>query len=311
VAPRIAATVLSGSGTDTSSWAYGASSLSSTRTAGRPEAARLPGEMPCYGLRGRSTAYQATCAVLNVTSAWNVRPHFSMTRRDARCAAAVTLMIRASGVCDQPNRIAERAPSVASPRPQYSGASSKPTSHLSGPGQSASRLRPIRPAHWPVCLSSCGLAHALVRVGRVDYPGPGRAQATRVQGPGHPLVEAGDDLFPALLGDVGKQGGGAFGGTGKNFLGHRGSCSRVERPTEVVRVGEDPAGQVAGPGGPATAAGRAGFPEGRDVAADSAVSALPDGAGGPRWSSGAPSFASRPRPPQGCLPGWPRTGGAC
>src|ERR1700722_16504590 len=35
VAPRIAATVLSGSGTDTSSWAYGASSVSSTRTAGR------------------------------------------------------------------------------------------------------------------------------------------------------------------------------------------------------------------------------------------------------------------------------------
>jgi hypothetical protein len=43
-------------------------------------------------------AYQTTCAVLNITSAWNVRPHFSMTRRDARCPAAVTLMILASGV---------------------------------------------------------------------------------------------------------------------------------------------------------------------------------------------------------------------
>ena len=32
---------------------------------------------------------------------------------------------------------------------------------------------------------------------------------------------------------------------------------------EVVRVGEDPAGQVAGPGGPGTAGG-AGFPEGKD-----------------------------------------------
>src|SRR5689334_13820769 len=73
---------------------------------------------------GRSMAYQATCAPLNVTSAWNVRPHFSMTRRDAWCPAAVALMIRASGVCAQPNRIASRAPSVASPRPQYSGASS-------------------------------------------------------------------------------------------------------------------------------------------------------------------------------------------
>ena len=29
---------------------------------------------------------------------------------------------------------------------------------------------------------------------------------------------------------------------------------------EVVRVGEDPAGQVAGPGGPGTAAGRRGLP---------------------------------------------------
>ena len=30
-----------------------------------------------------------------------------------------------------------------------------------------------------------------------------------------------------------------------------------------------------------------------------------------RWSSGTPSFASRPRQPQGCLPGRPRTGGGC
>src|ERR1039457_2964064 len=49
--------------------------------------------------------------------------------------------------------------------------------------------------------------------------------------------------------------------------------------------------------------GGAGFPEGRDVAADSAVSALPDGAGGGAGRRGTPSFASRPRQPQGCLGG--------
>jgi len=45
--------------------------------------------------------------------------------------------------------------------------------------------------------------------------------------------------------------------------------------------------------------GGAGFPEGRDVAADSAVSALPDGASGGAGRRGTPSFASRPRQPQG------------
>src|ERR1700692_4616727 len=62
-------------------------------------------------------------------------------------------------------------------------------------------------------------------------------------------------------------------------------------------------------GGPGTAAGGgAGFP---DVAADSAVSALPDGGGGGAGRGEPPSFAPRPRQPQGCLPGRPRTGGAC
>jgi hypothetical protein len=69
-------------------------------------------------------AYQATWAVRNAISPWNTRPHFSMTRREARCPAAVALMIRGSGVLAQPNRIASRAPSVARPRPQNSGASS-------------------------------------------------------------------------------------------------------------------------------------------------------------------------------------------
>ncbi len=41
--------------------------------------------------RGRSMAYQTSCAPLNVTSAWDARPHFSITRREARCPAAVTL----------------------------------------------------------------------------------------------------------------------------------------------------------------------------------------------------------------------------
>ncbi len=57
-------------------------------------------------------AYQTPCAPLNVTSAWNARPHFSMTRREARCPAA-TLMIRASGACAQPNRIASQAAATA------------------------------------------------------------------------------------------------------------------------------------------------------------------------------------------------------
>jgi hypothetical protein len=55
-------------------------------------------------------AYQTTRAVRNSISPWQVRPHFSMTRREARWPTAVALMIRGSGVLAQPKRIASRAP---------------------------------------------------------------------------------------------------------------------------------------------------------------------------------------------------------
>jgi hypothetical protein len=66
-------------------------------------------------------------------------------------------------------------------------------------------------------------------------------------------VQAGDDL--GELGDVAGvrvQGRAVLPGPGGLVL---------FLVVEVVRVGEDPAGQVAGPGGPA---GGAGFPEGKD-----------------------------------------------
>jgi hypothetical protein len=80
---------------------------------------------------------------------------------------------------------------------------------------------------------------------------------------------------------------------------------------EVVRVDEDQLARSRALAVRGRWWGGAGFPEGRDVAADSAVSVLPDGASGGAGRRGTPSFASRPRQPQGCLPGRPRTGGAC
>jgi hypothetical protein len=65
---------------------------------------------------------------------WYVRPAFSITRRAAVWAAAVTLMIRARPCCSKPKRNAARAPSVARPRPHQARCSSKPTSILSSPG---------------------------------------------------------------------------------------------------------------------------------------------------------------------------------
>ncbi len=54
------------------------------------------------GEAGRSMAYQAIWVPRKPISAWRVRPHFSMTRREAWCPAAVTPMIRVRGVCAQP-----------------------------------------------------------------------------------------------------------------------------------------------------------------------------------------------------------------
>ena len=104
--------------------ALSADALAAIAAAVNAVAAAGPTWNPWERPAGWSMAYQAICAPLNVISAWKARPHFSMTRREAWCPAAVALMIRVRGVCCQPNRIASRAPSVARPRPQYSGASS-------------------------------------------------------------------------------------------------------------------------------------------------------------------------------------------
>jgi len=111
-----------------------------------PRRDRLTWRRPAYRLAcqsARSMAYQATRAPLWVNSSWKVRPHFSITRRDAALSARAVLMIRFRPTTSNPYPSAARAPSVASPRPHTEGCRSHPTSILSGPGQRGSSFSPI------------------------------------------------------------------------------------------------------------------------------------------------------------------------